>query len=435
MELAPLAKEIKTLSESVSFIQDELGKSTDQMKGFELEKFEKASNDAADAVVRIQAIEDEQKAKDKKIEDEIAALTKKLARAGSKGGAEMSESDRAYKSEFARYLRKGVAMDSEGMGDIAREIVMKQYPDMSEEKMEMQVKDLVAGSNPDGGYYVRPEVANFLITKITETSNIRSVANIVTVGTDSLEIIVDDEDAVTGGWVGEVSPRGNTGTPQVGKQTIPVHEQFAQPRISQKMIDDAGLDVEAWLQSKVAAEFSRTENTAFIRGDGAEKPKGILSYADAADPDVYQRNLLGTRIAGGAAISGDDMKFLQNNLKEEYQANAIFAMRRKSFGNIITLKDDDGQYIFSSRFLSDRDAPSLLGKDVRFWDDLDDVAATAIPVVYGDFGRGYTIVDRFGIRVIRDEVTEKPYILLYTTKRVGGDVTNYDSIKRLRMPV
>lgn len=398
------------------------------------EHIKNLADSAADAIEQLNEHKTAVAAKEQEHELAIQQLKKKLARAAITGEKELPEHSKKYRDQFIRYCRKGRAMDDAVLEDVCKELAEKQAFGEEGARVEMMTKDLVAGSNPDGGYWVRPDVANFLITRVFESSPLRGVANITTISSDSLEIVIDDDEASSGGWVGEVDSRPTTDTPKIGKLTIPAHEQYAQPRVTQKMLDDAGIDIEAWLQDKVARKMARVENTAFIRGDGSEKPKGILAYPDAPAVGTYKRFTLGSLATSGSlAIDGDDVKLLQNSLKEEYQPNAIWGMRRATFGNIITLKDTAGQYIFQSEFLRDRDTMMLLGKDIVFMDDLDNVVANGYPIVYGDFGVSYTIVDRFGFRVIRDEVTEKPYILLYTTKRTGGDVTNYDGLKRLKV--
>jgi HK97 family phage major capsid protein len=68
-------------------------------------------------------------------------------------------------------------------------------------------------------------------------------------------------------------------------------------------------------------------------------------------------------------------------------------------------------------------------------EDMPDIAANSLSVAFGDFQRGYLIVDRAGVTVLRDPYSAKPYVLFYTTKRVGGGVQDYDAIKLLKFAV
>ena len=180
----------------------------------------------------------------------------------------------------------------------------------------------------------------------------------------------------------------------------------------------------------------RVENSAFVVGDGSQKPKGFLSLPAWAVAGTYERFALEQRLSGvSGGITGDSVKLLQNDLIEDYQSGAVFAMKRATFGQVVTLKDGQGQYLLDPRSLKQGDTKVLLGKDVIFMDDMPAIAADALAVAYGNFQFGYTIVDRIGFRVIRDEVTAKPFIKFYTTKRTGGNVTNYESIKILKLAV
>jgi HK97 family phage major capsid protein len=263
---------------------------------------------------------------------------------------------------------------------------------------------------------------------------------VITTNSDVVEMLIDDNQATNGGWVGEVSDRSDTGTPDVGRLRIAVHEQFAQPLISQKLIDDAGFDIESWLNFKVTDRFSRDENTSFVVGDGSQKPRGFLTYPDYTTEQkndafgAYGRKAIEQVSSGvNGEITADGIKNLQNSLKEIYQPNAIWAIRRKNFEQIITLKDNQGRYIFNTRFLQESRTLSLLGKDVVFMNDMPDAATDSLSLAYADFSRGYTIVDRLGIRVLRDPYTAKPYVKYYAVKRIGGDVSNYEAIKLLKL--
>ena len=61
-----------------------------------------------------------------------------------------------------------------------------------------------------------------------------------------------------------------------------------------------------------------------------------------------------------------------------------------------------------------------------------DMASEGAVMAFGDFRRGYLIIDRQGVRVLRDPYSAKPYVLFYTTKRVGGGVQDFNAIKLLK---
>jgi len=196
------------------------------------------------------------------------------------------------------------------------------------------------------------------------------------------------------------------------------------------MLDDAGFDIESWLTKKVTEKLSRVENTAFVSGTGVNSPKGVLGYTKWTTNGTYERNKIEQVISGtDGEFTADGLIDTQNALKEDYQGNASWLIKRASFGSIIKLKNGQGEYLINPFLLAQGGDKVLLGKPVVFANDVAAVATDALCAVYGDFKQGYTIVDRFGFRVIRDEFTSKPYVKFYTTKRVGGACTNYEALK------
>ena len=391
---------------------------------------------AAEAAANALQEAQELKMKIEAVEKTAQYIERSMSRMSGADDSEAKEMEAKAGEQTARYLRSGAAMDEEVVNAVVTAMTQKSYYGVDSSRRENETKTLIAGSNPDGGYFIRPERSAKMIKRIFETSPMRSLADIQTTSSDVLEILIDDQEAESGGWVGETQSRGETGTPQIGMLSIPVHEQFAQPKATTKMLDDAGFDIESWLQGKVTRKLTRTENTAFVVGDGSQKPKGILSLPAWTTPGVYQRGAVEQVNSGVAdAFTGDGVKRLKNSLIEEYQGNATFGLKRASFEQIITLKDGNGAYLLDPRSMKVGDTMQLLGKPVVFFNDIPDIAADALAMVYGDFSVGYTIVDRIGFRVIRDNVTNKPFVLFYTTKRTGGDVTSYESYKIQKLAV
>ena len=290
---------------------------------------------------------------------------------------------------------------------------------------EAELKALTVNSDPNGGYLTMPEFGGIISTYVYETSPLRQLASVITVGTDAYELVTDNDQAGWG-WVGETQARPDTYTPVLGKLMIPVNEMYAMPNASQKMLDDAMIDVEAWLAGKVSQVFSRGEASAFISGNGVNKPLGILSYA--AGTSVGNQQIRQVPSLSASTFTYGGLLALQNSLKEPYQANAVFLMQRASMVNLLTIADTQNRPIFNMNY--DRNAAGegfVMGKAVRFAADMPAVATNALAVAYGDFKQAYQIVDRMGVRVLRDPYTNKPFVRFYTTKRVGGAVVNYES--------
>ncbi len=312
---------------------------------------------------------------------------------------------RAHKEAFRSYLRKGVE------GNLCN----------------LETKALSVASDPDGGYLVSPQLSANIVKTVFETSPMRQIASVEIISSDALEVIEDKDEAVAG-WTTESASVSDTDTPQMAKKSIPVHELYAQPKATQKLIDDAAIDIEAWLAAKIADIFARKENTAFISGDGVGKPRGILTYTAGTSWGQIEQVASGS----SGAVTADKLIDLFYSLKEVYATHAAFLMNRSTVDAVRKLKDTTNQYIWSPGI--GLGAPdTLLGVPVYQAADMPVPAADSLSIAVGDFKSAYQIVDRAGIRVLRDPFTDKPFVKFYTTKRVGGDVVNFEAVKIMKL--
>ncbi len=310
-----------------------------------------------------------------------------------------------HKQAFCNYLRKGV----------------------EDELSFLERKALSVGSDPDGGYLVTPHMSANISKTVFETSPMRQIAAVETISSDSLEIIEDNNEAAAG-WTTETAAVTETATPEIGKKIIPVHELFAQPKATQKLIDDSSIDIELWLAGKLTEVFSRKENSAFISGDGVGKPRGITTYPSGTATGQIEQ------ISSGSAanVTADKLIELYYSLKEEYAVHSTFLMNRATAQQVRLLKDTSNQYIWQPGLAAGA-ADTLLGLPVMQAADMPAPATDSLSVAVGDFSRAYQIVDRTGVRILRDPYTEKPFVKFYSTKRVGGDVINFEAIKLLAL--
>jgi len=322
--------------------------------------------------------------------------------AGSFGAADMD----GYKAAFDTFLRKG----EEVMGPEER-------------------KALSVGTDPDGGYVVNPDLSGRIVMKVFESSQMRAYASIQVISSDALEGLFDLNEA-SSGWVGETDSRPETNTPQLGKWRIPAHELYAKPKATQKLLDDASINMEAWLASKVAEKFARDEANAFVVGNGVNKPRGFLTFSSGTTlPGTIERFDTGVNGAFAAAPNGGDVLInALYGLKQQYRANATWFMNRATLKLTRKLKDSDGAYLWSPGIAAGQPA-SLLGYPVASFEDMPDPATDSLSIAVGDMREAYQIVDRLGIRTLRDPYSAKPYVEFYTTKRVGGDVVNFEALK------
>lgn len=388
---------------------------------------------ADDSAKLIEEVNNLKTAKEK-ADEEIEKMSKLLYRDGGEKSNDTVKEE--YKQALSLYLRKGTPIQEELVDRTVAKMVKEGMHGLTEKEYASEAKALQVQVNPDGGYFVMPELSAQRIQRVFETSPMRQVANVISTTSDRVEMIIDDNEASSGGWVGETESRPNTDTPQIGKLTINTHEQYAQPIATQKMIDDAGFDIEGWLQDQVRRKITRVENKSFVVGNGVAKPAGILSYSDWTSAGVYERNALeriNSEDSTGFTYNG--LVKLQGALKDDYQANSVFMMKRSSWTQVLLIKDGQDRPLISMDLLRQGDDRVLLGKRVIFADDVPAISANADSVIYGDFNAGYTIVDKIGFRVLRDQYTQKPYIKYYTTKFVGGAVTNYEALKIQKISV
>jgi HK97 family phage major capsid protein len=425
-------EKLSEIGDQVKHVQETNDRLKKDYDGLDFENVKKNAEQAAKALEGIQEMKQQIAALDHK--ERLDAIELAIARNGGHDGKDPKQA-KAYKSAMLNYMRKGNPIDGDMVESMCKAHVDAALLGADDEQLAFHKKDLVAGSGPDGGYFIMPDRSNKVSTRLFETSPVRPECSVVTTNSDVWEIVLDDDEPASG-WVGEVESRPDTASAQVGLIQIPVHEQYASPKATQKMLDDAGFDIEAWHNMKVGRKFSRLENTGFVSGDGSKKPKGFLSYPAWTAAGVYERHKVEQITATGTAGTldeADDLITLQNSLLEDYQAGAAFGMRRATFTDVMTLKDSQGQYLLNPNVLKDGAEKILLGSRVIFMSDMPAVAGDALAVVYADWQAFYTIVDRLGIRILRDPYTSKPYTKFYTTKRVGGAVTDYAAGKILKI--
>lgn len=353
---------------------------------------------------------------DEKKSAEVADFNNLIATLASEQKSAVQELDEKgydeYKSAFDRFLRKNERQLS---------------PD--------EIKTLSVGSDPDGGYFVTPDTSGRIVKKVFETSPVRQVASQITISTDKFEGMEDREEAGAG-YAGETSQGTDTTTPQVGKWSIPVFWIDTEPKLTQQLLDDAVVNIESWLADKVADKFARFENTEFVTGDTG-RIRGITSYDTAADDGSgVAWGTVGHVVTGvngdfAASAKGDKLIDLIGTLKNAYLSNSSWMTRRSVITKIRKFKDGDGNYLWQPAFTAGQ-PETILGYRVVRAEDMPALATGSLSMAFGDFRQAYQIVDRQGIRIMRDPYTAKPYIKFYTTKRVGGGMLDFEAIKFLK---
>jgi HK97 family phage major capsid protein len=302
-----------------------------------------------------------------------------------------------------------------------------------------EVKAMATSSNPDGGYLVPDAVRDGIQARLRRTSPLRQLATVIAFQGGSYDILVERGDAGYE-WAGETQTRSETDTPTINRISIATHELSAMPKVSQRLLDNATFDVEAWLAGYVGDRFARAEASAFVSGDGSGKPKGFLSYSKATTADESRANetlqYRATAADGAFAASpnaADALVKVFYDLQGAYQANASWMMKNTTMAEVAVLKDGDGAFLLREMLNGDGSlVRTIQGRPAYIADDMPTIASNSFSIAVGDFQAGYTIVDGLNVTVLRDPYSAKPNVLFYTTKRVGGGVTDFDSIKLLK---
>lgn len=336
------------------------------------------------------------------------ALKKARPMLGREGRAQPSE----HKNAFDAYMRSGD----------------------DRQLRSLDTKAMSYGSGQDGGYLVPAETETEIGKRLSALSPIRSISSVRQVSA----AVLKKPFSVSGpavGWVAETAARTQTDTATLAELQFPTMELYAMPAATASLLEDAVVDLDEWISSEVEAAFAEQEGKAFVSGDGTAKPKGFLSYTTVAETSWAWGKIgyTATGVAGALPASNPSDVLIDTvySLKAGYRQNANWVMNRKTQAAIRKLKDADGNYLWQPPSAVGQRA-MLMGFPLVEAEDMPHIGEDATPIAFGDFGRGYLVVDRTGVRVLRDPYSAKPYVLFYTTKRVGGGVQDFDAIKLLK---
>jgi HK97 family phage major capsid protein len=278
------------------------------------------------------------------------------------------------------------------------------------------------------------EIERTIDRVLAKASPIRSIAGVRQIGAATYRKPINIVEAASG-WVGETGAVATTAAPTLAALDFPAMELYAMPAATQALLDDSQVDIEQWLADEVQIVFAEQEGAAFVNGTGVNQPKGFLQYTAVADASYSWGNIgyVASGAAGAFASSNpsDALLDLCYAPRQGYRANGRWVMNRKTEAAIRKFKDSTGNYIWQPGAAAGQPA-TVLGYPVTEVEDMPDIAANSFAIAFGDFARGYLIVDRVGIRVLRDPYSSKPYVLFYTTKRVGGGVQNFEAIKLMK---
>ncbi|MRR56123.1 MAG: phage major capsid protein [Deltaproteobacteria bacterium] len=346
---------------------------------------------------------------------------KNRAAFGAGGSFSGNAEQEAHKGAFLAFARKGI--DS-GLRDL-----------------EIQAS-MSTGSDPDGGYGVPTVIDSEIEKLLLDLSPMRQICKVIPVSTPDYKKLVNTG-GLASGWVGETQARPETDTPQLAILTPFMGEIYANPAATQQSLDDMSFDVESFLQEGIADEFADQEGAAFITGDGILKPKGLLTYptattADATRPfgtlQYFKSGDASGFVTASATVSpADCLISLIYGVRKAYRKGSVFLMNSNTLSVISKFKDAVNGLPIWRQSLTEGQPSTLLGYPVEEDENMPDIGANAFPIAFGNFKRGFTIVDRMGTRVLRDAFTNKPYVHFYSTRRVGTFLNNSQAIKLLKI--
>lgn len=317
-----------------------------------------------------------------------------------------------YQQAFCNYVRKGI---ENGINDSCISSVC---------------------DKSDVGYSITSRMNDYINSAIKEASVMRSICNVIEVSSDSVDLLDVDKTGIIAGWSENVIVQSDVASPlKVNKKTIQTHQLYAQPKATQKLVDDTCIDIEMWLAQSLSDVFAAQENAAFIHGDGVGKPRGVL-LAMNRNNTVEAQHLIGVnetdRLKLQQSISDDDIMKLFYSLPNTFIRDAKFVVSRDAMQAIRMLKESGtGRYLWQPDF-SNKMSSTLLGHEILIAADMPTLSENGASVMFGDFKRAYQIVDRHNIRILRDPFTHKPFIKFYATKTVGADVMHDDAIRFLK---
>ncbi|UYY77788.1 phage major capsid protein [Sphingomonas sp. R1] len=431
MAPAPEKKGGENLSREVKEATDSLARTIEEFRRKNDERFAQMERKGEDAVTK-----DEVEKLNKAIDDGQAELKKRLDEMEAKANRlALSGGDAAIEQKRAREFGQLI-----GVKDFDPSKLAEYKGDLGAylRRAEVKAVTMQVASDPSGGFWVTPDVSGRMVQKLYETTPMRQLANVVNITTDALEGPIDNGE-VDAAWVGEKQTRAQTDAPQVGMWRILANELYAYPMVTQKLLEDASIDVEAWLAMKAVAKFARKENQAFINGDGNLKPKGILQYAFASTADdtrawgTFQYVATGTSGGFGSSTNGaDKLLDLIFEVKAGYRQASSFLMARRTVRDVRKLKDGQGNYLVDLRLRDGALVESIFGFPVVDGEDMPAIAADSLSVLFGDFAEAYTIVDRLGTSVVRDNITSPGFVKYHMRRRTGGGAVNTEALKALK---
>ncbi|MGB3043913.1 MAG: phage major capsid protein [Xanthobacteraceae bacterium] len=386
------------------------------------------------------------KSKDTSMENDIAAaiapLETKMSAIDAAVKAIKSPDLAPFEARIADLEKKANRPHgASGSGDDQAALETKALGSFLRTGSDIEVKAAASDNAVDGGWMVLPTIDTSIRTLMTDLSPMRQLAEVVSINTAQYDRFYSLGKRGAQ-WVAERDDRPqDTARPELIKHSFGVAELYAAPAATRHLLDDAAVDIASWLINNATHDFAETEGEAFLRGDGVGgKPKGFLTYDVTNEKDFVRAWGKYGYVPAGHASSPTDANLtdalvkLVAAVRTPYKANAAFVMNSNTAVRLRTITDENGRYLWAptGNLIEGIEHP-LLGYRVVIDDNYDDIGAGTLPISFGDHRQAYVIVDRQGIRVERDTVTQKGRVLFDTYKRVGGGAGDFNAVKFMKV--
>ena len=288
---------------------------------------------------------------------------------------------------------------------------------------QAQAKGLSLSTDTAGGFTAPGDYVAEMIRTVVEVSAIRSISRVMTIGGPHVHMPKRTQ-TTAASWVAELGTRAETQNPAFGMENIPVHELYAMTKVSRQLLEDSKFDLDQFLREEFGEQFALAEGTSFISGNAVGKPEGFLTNSQVA----FTLNGHATTLQADAVLG------ITFDIKAPYWPNARYVMSRATLKAVRLLKDSQNQYLWHSG-LNSGTQPTLCGFPYTLAEDMPTIASGNFPIAFGDFKRGYLVVDRIVMDVMIDTITSKAtgMVEFSARKRVGGQVILAEAIRTLKM--
>ena len=412
---------------------DEAIKDLIEAQGKAFEQFKQANDEELKAKADGKALS-ECIQKTDRLNDEVQKLSEaveKMSAAASRPpvgfeGESIDRLEQQHKAAWLQWVRKG---DESGLEALRGQLQRKDDPATPSTTPTY----FNVGTDSEGGYAIPIEQDRNIMRMIVERNVMRRICRVMSLSTTDYRKLVN-LGGTTSGWVGETDARPYTATPTF-KQITPVFgEIYANPQVTQRALDDLWFNVESELSRDVAEEFAKQENIAFFSGDGTNKPKGLLTVTMTTEADAAREfgkfQYIKTGVANNlpATNPADILLDLIYSLHETHLPAAKFLVNRTTIATMRKWKDSDQNYLWQPSVQAGEPS-SIFGYPIYTDAQMPSIGANALCIAFGDFTKAYWIIDRIGIRSLRDPYTNKPFVSFYTTKRVGSMIVDSTALK------